>query len=192
MTAMAPQPTTWICRTGLLALLVWAAACGGETTEEERREGSMLTIESPAFEQQGAIPVKHTGDGEDVSPALTFENPPEGTVELALICDDPDAPTPKPWVHWVIYKIPPNADGLAEGYAASGGVLEGKNSWTSGKTIGYRGPLPPSGTHRYFFRLYALDQVLELPAGATKEELLAAMEGHVLAESVLMGTYSRD
>jgi len=118
---------------------------------------------------------------------------------LALICDDPDAPTPEAWVHWVIYKIPPDTTELPEGVAKTAqlsqppGAVQGKNSWPSGQTIGYRGPMPPPGhgVHRYYFRLYALDTPLDVPPGATKAELLQAMEGHILAQGELMGTYQR-
>jgi Raf kinase inhibitor-like YbhB/YbcL family protein len=175
--------------TAITILAALAAGCGAEE-EKGRVEGKMLTIESPAFGLNEPIPEKHTGDGEDVSPPLVFENAPEGTVELALVCDDPDAPTPEPWVHWVIYKIPADAGGLPEGASGkTGAALEGRNSWPA-DNLGYRGPKPPSGTHRYFFRLYALDAPVDLEAGATKDELLAAIEGHVLAETVLIGVYS--
>ncbi|MHC4469859.1 MAG: YbhB/YbcL family Raf kinase inhibitor-like protein [Planctomycetota bacterium] len=173
----------------LLAALALAAGCGAE--EKQEGEGKMLTIQSPAFEHDEPIPEKYTGDGEDVSPPLVFDSVPEGTVELALICDDPDAPTPEPWVHWVIYKIPADIGGLEEGASGKpGAALEGTNSWSSDNR-GYRGPKPPSGTHRYFFRLYALDTAIELSAGATKDALLRKIEGHVLAEAVLIGLYSK-
>jgi Raf kinase inhibitor-like YbhB/YbcL family protein len=124
---------------------------------------------------------------------------PEGTQQLALICDDPDAPTPEPWVHWVIYginadvrKLPegvPNEPQLAKPIAAR----QGKNSWDSGATIGYRGPMPPPGhgTHHYHFKLYALDKPLDLAHSATKKQLLAAMKDHILAQAELIGTYER-
>ncbi|MCK4341420.1 MAG: YbhB/YbcL family Raf kinase inhibitor-like protein [Phycisphaerae bacterium] len=155
-----------------------------------------MTISSTAFEPGQPIPRKHTGQGEDLSPALSWSGVPSGTVELALIMDDPDAPRPEPWVHWVIYKIPAGAEGLKEGVDTSeklsdpAGTLQGKNSWP---TIGYRGPMPPPGhgTHHYHFKLYALDSALLVAAGLTKDELLAAMQGHVLAEGELVGTYER-
>jgi Raf kinase inhibitor-like YbhB/YbcL family protein len=113
---------------------------------------------------------------------------PEGTRELALICDDPDAPVPQPWVHWVLYKIPADRTSLGEG--DNGGGEEGITGWGE---PGYRGPMPPPGhgVHRYFFKLYALDQPVNLAPGASKEELLAAIEGHTLAEAELIGTYER-
>ncbi len=155
-----------------------------------------LTITSTAFDPGKKIPTRHTGEGDDVSPPLTWSNVPAGAVELALICDDPDAPTAEPWVHWVIYKIPAKLSGLKEGIARSEklaepvGVLQGKNSWN---TIGYRGPMPPPGhgTHHYHFKLYALDSALALQPGLTKPQLLDAIRGHVLAEGELVGTYQR-
>lgn len=172
----------------------------GELSEKREGDRAMqLKLTSPAFQPGQPIPKKYTGEGEDLSPPLEWSNVPEGTQEFALICDDPDAPVSEPWVHWVIYKIPGNVTKLPEGIAKTAklsnppGALQGKNSWPSGQTIGYRGPMPPPGhgRHRYYFRLYALDKPLDLAAGATKKELLAAMKGHVLAEGELMGTYER-
>jgi len=163
-----------------------------------------IEITSTAFKNQTPIPKKYTGEGEDVSPPLAFSGIPEGTRELALICDDPDAPSPKfpgpePWVHWVVYKIPPETRSLPEGIFKTArpdtpaGLLQGKNSWTSGMIVGYRGPLPPpaSGKHRYYFKLYALDAELDLAPKATKAELLKQLSGHVIGEGQLMGTYER-
>lgn len=157
-----------------------------------------FTIQSPAFANGGSIPQKHTGQGIDVSPPLTWSGAPAGTVEFALIVDDPDAPTPEPWVHWVIYKIPATAMGLGEGVARTAsvaepsGALQGVNSWTS-NNLGYRGPMPPvgHGVHHYHFKLYALDAALPLAAGATKTQVLAAMQNHILATAELTGTYER-
>jgi Raf kinase inhibitor-like YbhB/YbcL family protein len=147
-----------------------------------------LSLTSTAFAAGETIPRKHTGEGEDVSPRLEWQGAPDGTRELALICDDPDAPTPEPWVHWVLYGIPADRTRLEEGDAA--GAEEGPTGWG---VPGYRGPMPPPGhgVHRYFFRLYALDAPLGLKAGASKQEVLAAIEGHVLAEAELVGTYER-
>ena len=157
-----------------------------------------LTIRSRAFENEARIPVKHTADGADVSPALSWSDVPAEAKELALICDDPDAPRPEPWVHWVIYKLPASLTGLPEGVpkrarlSEPAGALQGKNSWPSGN-IGYRGPAPPKGhgVHHYRFTLYALDAALEPPAELTKDELLEKMRGHVVAEGTLVGTYER-
>ncbi len=147
-----------------------------------------MTITSTAFAAGSQIPRKHTGEGEDVSPPLAWEGVPDGTREFALICDDPDAPVPEPWVHWVLYKIPASCTSLAEGDNA--GALEGKTGWG---TAGYRGPMPPPGhgVHRYHFKLYALDEPLSLSAGASKDALLSEMEGHILDEAELIGTYER-
>ena len=162
-----------------------------------------LEVTSPAFAGGQPIPKEHTGEGEDRSPALEWSGAsggsiPEGTKEFAVICDDPDAPSPtrpapEPWVHWVLYKIPAGATGLAEG--GTGGGVRGVNSWPAGapQHARYAGPMPPpgSGAHRYFFKVYALDAALDLASGATKDELLAAMKGHVIAEGELVGTYER-
>jgi Raf kinase inhibitor-like YbhB/YbcL family protein len=161
--------------------------------------GNVIAITSPAFEDAQPIPKRHTEDGEDLSPALAWVYAPKGTKQWALICDDPDAPTPEPWVHWVIYSIPGEIRSLAEGVepapklAELKGALQGKNSWPSGPTIGYRGPAPPKGhgVHHYHFKLYALDAALALKPELTKPELEHAMEGHVLATGELIGTYVR-
>lgn len=157
-----------------------------------------FTIQSAAFASGAPIPQKYTGEGPDMSPPLTWAGAPAGTVEFALIVDDPDAPTPEPWVHWVIYKIPATATALGAGVARTAslaepaGALQGVNSWTS-NNVGYRGPMPPvgHGVHHYHFKLYALDAALPLAAGATKAQVLAAMQGHVLATAELIGTYER-
>lgn len=172
---------------------------GPATPHEERMSAVPFTLESPAFAPGGRIPRRHAyrGEGDNVSPPLVWHGVPAAARELALLCDDPDAPTPRPWVHWLVYRIPPDAAGLPEAPARRAaaldrpaGALQGKSSWDE---LGWGGPLPPRrhGTHRYVFRLCALDRTLELPAGATKEELLAAIEGHVLATAELVGTYSR-
>ena len=155
-----------------------------------------ITINSSAFSHNEPIPRKHTGDGEDVSPALAWSGVPDGTKELALIMDDPDAPTPQPWVHWVIYKLPPTLAGLPEVVAASptltepAGAMQGKNSWG---TVGYRGPAPPPGhgVHHYHFKLYALDAELDVQPGLNQGQLLAKMKGHIVADGELVGTYQR-
>ena len=155
-----------------------------------------ITIKSKAFAAGEPIPKKHTGEGPDVSPALEWTGVPPKTQELALIMDDPDAPTPKPWVHWVIYKLPAGTTSLPEGVAKSeklaapAGALQGKNSWNTG---GYRGPLPPPGhgVHHYHFKVYALDTPLNVKPCLEKEQLEAAMKSHILAEGELIGTYER-
>jgi len=155
------------------------------------KEVSMaFEISSPAFKKGELIPAKFSCNGNDISPALAWTEPPAGTQSFALILDDPDAPAGT-WVHWVIFNIPTSARGLAEALPTdpklSDGSLQGK---TSAGSSGYHGPCPPSGTHRYFFKLYALDGMLSLSSNADKKELLAAMEGHVLANAELMGTFS--
>lgn len=157
-----------------------------------------IEITSTAFKQGERIPKRHTGEGDDLSPPLAWSNLPKGAKELALICDDPDAPTPEPWMHWVIYKLPPTLQGLPEGVprdaklSEPAGALQGKNSWES-DNLGYRGPMPPKGhgQHRYFFRLYALKAPLDAKPGLDKKGLLKAMTGQILGEGELMGTYSR-
>ena len=150
-----------------------------------------MKIESTAFQEGAAIPRKYTCDGEDVSPPLKWNDPPEGTRSFALISDDPDAPA-KTWVHWVMYNIPADARGLPENVPPNEKLGDGTLQGTSDfGRIGYGGPCPPSGTHRYYFKLYALDSVLALGPGATKQQLLDAMDGHVLVESVCMGRYQR-
>ncbi len=155
-----------------------------------------LTVRSQAFEEGHAIPKRHTGDGEDLSPQLSWSTPPPGTKELALIVDDPDAPSSEPWVHWLIYKIPAATPELAEGIpptrspASPAEAVQGNNSWG---TPGYRGPAPPKGhgVHHYHFKLYALDAALDLKPGLDKHELMNAMSGHILGHGELVGTYAR-
>ncbi len=155
-----------------------------------------LSIRSPAFAPGAAIPSRYTCDGADRSPALMWSGVPEGTRSLALIVDDPDAPDPRAprmtWVHWVLYDLPPDRPGLAEAVAADQlppGTREGLNDW---KRVGYGGPCPPIGRHRYFFKLYALDTVLPDLDTPTKARLEQAMRGHILGEAELIGTYARD
>lgn len=146
-----------------------------------------LELTSPAFAAEESIPAKYTCDGQDISPPLEWGEPPQGTESLALIMDDPDAPVGV-WDHWLLFNLPAETRQLDEGAAPPSESQGGQNSW--GRT-GYGGPCPPGGTHRYFFKLYALDTVLDIEAGAGKEELLQAMEGHILAQGELMGRYSR-
>lgn len=155
-----------------------------------------ITIQSAAFADAKPVPRRHTGDGEDLSPALSWSGVPAAARELAMVVDDPDAPTPEPWVHWVIYKLPATLDGLPEGVPpvahpkTVAGAVQGKNSWNA---LGYRGPSPPKGhgVHHYRFTLYALGQPLELRDGLDKTGLLKAIKGHVVAEGRLVGTYQR-
>ncbi len=175
------------------ALLGCQVAAGSADNKTPTMEKIMnLQITSSAFSEGQPIPVKYTCQGKDLSPPLQWTNIPPTAKSLALICDDPDAPVGT-WVHWVLYDLPPTAVGLSEGVPASSelpnGAKQGLNTWPRS---GYGGPCPPPGnSHRYFFKLYALDKVLGLKPGVTKKELLDAMEGHVLAEAQLMGTYKR-
>ena len=151
-----------------------------------------MKLESSAFSSAQPVPQKHTCDGSDVSPALSWSDVPQGTKSFALIADDPDAPVGT-WVHWVLYDLPPNTTELPEDVAKTqfiaGNAKQGLNSWPR---LGYGGPCPPPGKpHRYFFKLYALDTMLDLKPGATKKDVEAAMKGLILAEGQLMGTYQR-
>lgn len=149
-------------------------------------------IKSPAFVDGGSIPSKYTCDSEaDLSPPLNWSQAPLGTKSFALICDDPDAPSGT-WVHWVAWNIPAKATHLKEGLEKKSALADGtKQGITDFRRPGYGGPCPPSGTHRYFFKLYALGTTPELPTTTTKTELEAAMRGHILAEARIMGTYNR-
>ncbi|HHT9133494.1 MAG TPA: YbhB/YbcL family Raf kinase inhibitor-like protein [Candidatus Avalokitesvara rifleensis] len=151
-----------------------------------------LELESPTFEAQATIPTKYTCDGPDVSPPLSWNDPPKGTKSFTIICDDPDAPGGT-WVHWVLYDLPPDASGLPEDVPKTktldNGAKQGTNDFRS---IGYGGPCPPRGpAHRYFFKLYALDAKLDLPPGKTKRDVEKAIEGHILASAALVGLYKR-
>ncbi len=161
-------------------------------TEIKEAEMAALELNCDAFKHGETIPSKYTCDGDDISPKLTWSRPPEGTKELVLICDDPDA-LGRTWDHWIIYGISPDSTGFAEGAASSlekGRLgIHGKNSWSN---KAYGGPCPPKGpAHRYFFKLYALDTKISLRPGASKGELENAMEGHILASGELMGIYGR-
>jgi Raf kinase inhibitor-like YbhB/YbcL family protein len=150
-----------------------------------------FTIESPAFGAGQAIPREHTADGANRSPPLAWRDLPAGTQALTLIVEDPDAPGPIPFVHWLVYDLPTTVDELPAGASGAlpGKAVEGKDSWGRAR---YEGPAPPAGrAHRYQFRLFALDHDLDLPAGLDRKALLAAMEGHALAEASLVGIYGR-
>jgi len=152
-----------------------------------------LQLTSDAFTNGQSIPAKYSCKGKNLSPALAWNEPPAGTQSFALIMDDPDAPGGT-WVHWVLFNIPAEARSLPEDLPVTGknidpdAIYVGNNSWGD---IGYGGPCPPSGTHRYYFKLYALDTLISLLPGATREQLLREMDGHILAQAELMGTFSK-
>lgn len=163
---------------------------------DDNIDTTSMSLTSSAFADGGAIPVQYTGEGSDDSPPLSWTGAPAGTAEFALIMDDPDAPGGT-WVHWVLYSIPASASSLPEGIPAGSasvsnpaGALQGTNSWPN---IGYGGPMPPEGdgVHNYKFKLYALDTTLNQQSGLTKDQLLNAMDGHILAMAELTGTYER-
>jgi Raf kinase inhibitor-like YbhB/YbcL family protein len=168
-------------------LMVSLLFCACEETEEVEAENEggrkmEIKVTSSAFEDGGIIPAKYTCDGQDVSPPLEWQGVPEGSKSLALINDDPDAPMGT-WVHWVMYDIPPETSGLPENVPLDKVLPNGaKQGMTNFRRIGYGGPCPPSGTHRYFFKIYALDTQLGLDAGATK---------NIIAEGQLVGKYKR-
>ena len=152
-----------------------------------------MIISSSAFAHNGKIPSLYTCEGQDISPPLAWSGVPTGAKSLALIVDDPDAPDPAAprmtWVHWLLYNLPANITGLREDVKVlPGKALEGTNDW---KRVGYGGPCPPIGRHRYFHKLYALDVVLPDLQEPTKKQLEAAMQGHVIAEAQVMGTYQK-
>ena len=189
---MRGSRSTVLAFVALLATLGIAAAVSGMSARAQ--EGS-LVLTSPAFRDGESIPSKYTCDGDDLVPPLAWSGAPPQTRSLALIVDDPDAPDPaapkRTWVHWVVYAIPPTAGGIAEGGGGAKlpvGSKEGINDW---KRTAFGGPCPPIGRHRYFHKLYALDVELKDLKAPTKAELEAAMQGHVLASAVLVGTYER-
>ncbi len=159
-----------------------------------------IAITSSAFKEEEPIPTKYTGDGQDVSPPLAWKDAPTGTKQWVLICDDPDAPTTEPWVHWVLYGVPASVRSLPEAVKTSAqlsepkGALQGKNSWPNGRTVGCRGPAPPKGhgVHHYHFKRCAVDADLKLSAGLTKNDVLKALDGHILGAGELIGTYERN
>ena len=150
-----------------------------------------IKITSTAFKEGEMIPEKYTCDGENISPSLAWSGIPQGTASIALICDDPDAPRGT-WVHWVLFNIPAKVMELSEKIPPRSTLNNGaRHGINDSRALGYDGPCPPGGTHRYYFKLYALDSVLTLESGATKAQLLKAMEGHILGEGQLMGRFKR-
>jgi Raf kinase inhibitor-like YbhB/YbcL family protein len=181
----------------VLLILVYGFVERGSLQEGDTKMA--IVVISSAFKEAGMIPPKYTCDGDNISPPLQWQQVPQGTARLsspkskslALICDDPDAPIGI-WVHWVMWNIPAEANGLPQSVPAGKDLPDGsKQGVNSSRKQGYSGPCPPSGTHRYYFKVYAIDTMLDLPADSTKQVLLDAMKGHILAEGQLMGKYRR-
>jgi len=182
-----------IIATVTVSILLFCSCKNGEQADSEAVGGKKMEIKitSPAFEDGGLIPAKYTCDGADISPPLQWGAVPEGTRSIALISDDPDAPVGT-WVHWVLFNLPAEAAELAENIPPEKTLPNGASQGVSDfGRIGYGGPAPPSGTHRYFFKIYALDTQIDLAPGADKARLLKAMQGHILAQGQLIGKYSR-
>jgi hypothetical protein len=182
-------------RKTICAIVAVLCACIVTQAAEQEATMTQFTLSSPSFHNNQPIPAKHTGEGPDVSPALKWEGAPLGTKSFALICDDPDAPVGT-WLHWLIYDIPAKTTGLPENVAKTDTVAAlggAKQGITDFGRAGYGGPMPPRGhgAHHYYFKLYALDAELNLPAKATRKHLEDAMGGHVLAKAELIGTYER-
>ena len=185
--AVPPEPHDTLARVRLWLLLAVVSVA---------LSGASLRLGSTAFADGGSVPSRYTCDGEDVSPPLAWADPPAGTKSFALVVDDPDAPDPQAprvrWVHWVVYDLPAGASALPEGVRSAAelpaGAQMGQNDW--GKAA-WGGPCPPVGRHRYFFTLYALDAALGARGALTKRTLEAALQGHVLGQAELVGTYER-
>ena len=178
-----------------IGILLFTACSSLQTSTPVFTSEANMTFKltSDAFTNGQSIPAKYTCVGKNISPALTWTDPPTDTQSFALIVDDPDAPMGT-WVHWVLYNIKPDVRALHEDLPIKGknvdpdAIFIGKNSSGS---IAYQGPCPPSGTHRYYFKLYALDSQISLLPGATKDQILKEMDGHILAQTELMGTFSK-
>ena len=175
----------------ILYPLIVGSKQGGEIKSFDKtakiKHMKQLSITSPAFGEKGKIPPKYTCDGEDVNPPLVFENVPDDAQSLTLIVEDPDAPG-KTWVHWVVFNISPHTTTVGEDSIPQNGI----ETVTDFGQQGYGGPCPPTGTHRYYFKLYALDTTLDITEDVTREEIDHAMEGHILDKSELIGLYSRE
>jgi Raf kinase inhibitor-like YbhB/YbcL family protein len=178
---------------GFLVLFCFIASLNTLEGKNRKKEVKKmeLKVTSGAFTEGGSIPSRYSCDGNDISPPLSWTAGPAGLKSYAIIADDPDAPMGT-WVHWVIYNIPASVNSLPENLPKekklADGTLQGVNDF---KRHGYGGPCPPGGTHRYFFKVYALDTVLKADSGLSKKKLIKAMEGHVIGQGELMGTYSR-
>ena len=195
-----------LAKLGLLSCAILFSSCSGRnptpvagnqngsgvTNSNEGRGKEMnIKLTSTAFQPDGMIPAKYTCDGANVSPPLEWSGVPEATKSLALICDDPDAPG-KTWVHWVVFNLPASKTSLPENVEPQETIASGGKQGTNDfKKIGYGGPCPPSGTHRYFFKIYALDTELKLDNKTTKDQLSQAMKDHLLAQGELIGRYKK-
>lgn len=186
------EKTTKITLLAVVCVAVWFLSRNPIYKIFAQERGENMQITSNAFEAAGKIPKKYTGEGEDISPSLSWKDEPRATESFALIVDDPDAPTENPWVHWVVYNIPKDIHSLAENADIEQlGALQGITDF---KTAKYGGPMPPKGhgTHHYNFTLYALDTPkLDLKPGANKDDLLNTIRGRILAQTTLTGTYER-
>lgn len=184
-----------VCAIALIFLPVQTSLAQTNTAPINKENIMALTLTSSSFSHNGMIPIQFTCDSKDISPALSWSGVPDHAKSLVLIVDDPDAPDPAApkmtWVHWVLYNIPPHANGLPENvspHELPAGTLEGVNDW---KRTGYGGPCPPKGIHRYFHKLYALDIVLPNLKHPTKAELERAMQGHIITQTEMIGRYQR-
>jgi len=189
---MFHQMRVWKAISFLLALvLAGAGGAAAKKAQSKKTPKTTLRMDTSSFPKGGKIPDKYTCKGQNISPEISWKGLPPGTQSLVLICDDPDAPT-QTWVHWVMYNIPANVYELTEAFPADdkmpNGILQGVNDFNK---IGYGGPCPPSGMHRYYFKLYALDRFLEMAAGAGKDQVLKALKGHQLGFTQIMGLYGK-
>jgi Raf kinase inhibitor-like YbhB/YbcL family protein len=186
-----PKSRDVLMRTAFLLTLL-ALVMSASTLVLSQSKSIEIKLTSKSFDDNGIIPSQHTCEGKNQSPQLSWSNLPKGTKTVAIICDDPDAPRKEPWVHWVIYNISIEDNELPENLgpfpAFPNGAYQGLNDYDK---LGWGGPCPPKGTHRYFFRIYALDCVLEVETGLKKAQLLKAMEGHILGKGQLIGKYTR-
>jgi len=175
-------------KTQIFLTLIFIISCTQQQQQEQIEQTGVVNMKltSPAFTHNLAMPSEYTCDSSDASPPLSISDAPRNAKSLALIMDDPDAPVGT-WDHWIVFNIPPSTTEIKKGTEPNG--IAGRNSW--GRT-GYGGPCPPSGTHRYFFKLYALDTMLNLPQVATKKDLEKSMQGHILAKAELIGSYKRN
>lgn len=175
----------------ILASILLAGSVRAADPAAPKKKRTTLQLESLSFKDNGTIPARFTCAGENVSPEMEWKNGPAKTKSYALICEDPDAPLQE-WVHWVVFNIPKNVFALTEALPRDerfpNGISQGVNDF---KNIGYGGPCPPAGAHRYYFKLYALDKVLDLNAGSLRSQVEKAMKGHILAWTQIMGLYGK-